>query len=182
MVVVVAAFAFGALTAALAVFGLTVNEWRDGSAAGWSETAWPFPKDLWSPGKAFRCSAARCGTEVRVFVRTKDGLCSCTAPIADDDDVDRMGDIELVAEKLTPLQPSRPVKVGPMRGRSRIYDLGPRNAMGRSAIAVAVKDRCDMIVATVVLQHDGAASYETEAVAFLNSASVLRWIEVTIGL
>ena len=69
-----------------------------------------------------------------------------------------------------------------MRGRSRVYELGPNNPLGKTAISVGVSDRCDMIVATVVLPQDAAAEFERRAMAFLSSPTMLRWAEVTLGL
>jgi hypothetical protein len=57
-----------------------------------------FPVDPWGKGKAFRCRASDCGTEVRLYVRAKIGFCNCTTGVADDEDVDRMGDLAIVGE------------------------------------------------------------------------------------
>jgi hypothetical protein len=38
-----------------------------------------------------------------------------------------------------------------MKGRSRAYTLTADNPPGKTAISVAFNDRCDMMVATVVL-------------------------------
>lgn len=155
---------------------------RNGPAPVWTETAWPFPLDLFGRGKAFHCSRADCGADIRLYIRPKIGFCDCATGVADDDDLDRMGDLRLVAETTTPLLPGRPVAVGPLRGRSRIYELGPRPPGGRAAISIAVNDRCDMIVATAVLPDRGAENFEPQVIAFLNSEPMLRWVEVTLGL
>ena len=47
----------------------------------WQEVAWPFPMDQWGKGKAFRCKATDCGTEVNVYVRAKIGFCNCTSGV-----------------------------------------------------------------------------------------------------
>ena len=31
---------------------------------GWREIAWPFPRDGWPAGRAFRCDTALCGDEL----------------------------------------------------------------------------------------------------------------------
>src|SRR3712207_1789691 len=84
----------------------------------WTETTWTLPKDPWGRGKAFRCSASSCGTEVVVHVRAKIGLCGCVTSI-DDDDVDRMSDIDLMAPERSSLGPGRSFKGRWMSGRSR---------------------------------------------------------------
>jgi hypothetical protein len=75
----------------------------------------------------------------------------------------------------------REIVVGHMRGRSRAYML-PAHSPGKTAISVAFNDRCDMVVATAVLPHDRPAAIEPGIIAFLNSGTVLRWAEATLGL
>jgi hypothetical protein len=45
-------------------------------------------------------------------------------------------------------------------------------------LSVAFNDRCDMIVATVVLPHDRPAAIEPAIMEYLNSGTVLRWAEI----
>jgi hypothetical protein len=33
----------------------------------WTEAHWPFPVDPWGKGKAFRCKALDCGSEVHLY-------------------------------------------------------------------------------------------------------------------
>src|SRR5437588_10352622 len=65
----------------------------------WSEASWPFPIDQWGRGKAFQCKAADCGTEVTVYIRAKIGFCNCTTGVADDDELDRISDFDLVGNQ-----------------------------------------------------------------------------------
>jgi hypothetical protein len=53
--------------------------------------------------------------------------------------------------------------------------------VSKTPISVAFNDRCDMIVATVVLPHDQPAMIEPSVMEFLNSGTVLRWAEITLG-
>ena len=92
-IVAVAAFALGGLVGAYAL--LAEHPVERGKAAGavrpaWTEVHWPFALDQWGKGKAFRCKAADCGTEVNIYLRAKLGLCNCTTGVADDEDLDRM--------------------------------------------------------------------------------------------
>ena len=148
----------------------------------WNEVQWPFPIDQWGRGKAFRCKPADCGTEVRLYLRAKLGFCDCTTGVADDDDLDRMSDFDLVGGGVSPLGAGQPIAVGAMQGRSRAYALTARNTTGRTAISVAFNDRCDMVSAIAVLPHDRPGPIEPRIVAFLNSPVVLRWVETTLGL
>ena len=148
----------------------------------WTEGRWPFPADPWGKGKAFRCKAADCGGEVDVYLRAKLGFCNCTTGVADDGDLERMGDLDLIGGEATALGPGRPITVGSMQGRSRAYALTARDRRGKSAVAIAFNERCDMIAATAVLQDVRPATIEPAIVAFLNSPTVLRWAEAALGL
>ena len=169
------------LAVMLAWSGLPQHAAATAIAPVWTEIAWPFPTDPWGKGKAFRCRAADCGAEVNVYLRAKIGFCNCTTGVADDDDVDRMGDLVLVGEA-SPLGAGRPISIAWMKGRSRAYTLNARNPPGKTAISVAFNERCDMIVATAVLGHDRPAATEPSVIEFLNGNTVMRWAEVTLGL
>ena len=69
-----------------------------------------------------------------------------------------------------------------MKGRGRAYTLTARNPPGKTAISAAFNDRCDMIVATVILPHDPPATIEPGVIEFLNRGTVLHWAEVTLGI
>ena len=98
------------------------------------------------------------------------------------DDLDRMGDLDLIGAEVSPLGAGRPITIAWMKGRSRAYTLTARNPQGKTAISVAFNDRCDMMVATVVLPHDRPATVEAGVIEFLNSVTVLHWAEVTLGI
>jgi hypothetical protein len=49
-------------------------------------------------------------------------------------------------------------------------------------LSVGFNDRCDAIVATAVLGEGRPGAIEPAVLAFLNSRTVLRWAEVTLGL
>ena len=60
---------------------------RGGAAmARWQEISWPFPRDGWPAGRAFRCVS--CGERggIELYVRPKIGFCNCTTGVADDDE------------------------------------------------------------------------------------------------
>jgi hypothetical protein len=148
----------------------------------WTDVQWPFPLDQWGPGKAFRCAPADCGTEVDLYLRAKLGFCDCTLGVADDTELDRMSDFDLIGNHVSPLGAGRPITVAWMKGRSRAYTMTARNPPGKTAISVAFSDRCDMISAIAVLPHDRPAKIEPSIIEFLNSRTVLQWAEVTLGL
>src|SRR5262249_62020326 len=94
----------------------------------------------------------------------------------------RRGAFDLVGGEFFPLGAGRPISIGWMKGRSRAYALPAHNSLGRSAISLAFNDRCDMIVATVVLPHDRPATIEPSVIEFLNSRTVLYWAEQALGI
>jgi hypothetical protein len=148
----------------------------------WVEMTWPFPMDQWGTGRAFACKAADCGSEVKLYLRAKLGSCNCTTGVADDADLDRMSDFDLVGGGVSPLGAGRPITIAWMKGRSRAYALAARNRPGKSAISVVFNDRCDMIVATVVLPHDRPETIESGVMEFLNSRPVVHWAELALGI
>jgi hypothetical protein len=186
-IVVAAAFGLGGVVGA---FALLAGNWAldDGAAAAnprrpvWTEVQWPFPMDQWGKGKAFRCKAADCGAEVNLYLRAKLGSCNCTTGVADDAELDRMSDFDLVGGEISPLGAGRPITIAWMKGRSRAYTLTARKPPGKTALSVAFNDRCDMVVATAVLPHDRPAMIEPGVLAFLNGSTVLGWAEVALGL
>jgi len=86
---------------------------------GWREIAWPFPRDGWPAGRAFHCAAEACGDEVEVYVRPKIGFCNCDTGVADDDEVDRVGDLDLMSERFVPIEAGQVIRVADMPGRIR---------------------------------------------------------------
>jgi hypothetical protein len=180
--IAVAVASLGCLLAATAAwFGLPRHAAATATVPVWTEVAWPFPIDQWGKGKAFRCKAADCGAEVKIYLRAKIGFCNCTTGVADDEDLDRMGDLFLVGE-VSPLGQGRPIGIASMNGRSRAYTINARNPPGKTVISVVLNERCDMIAATAVLGHDRPAATEPSVIEFLNSKPVMRWAEVALGL
>jgi hypothetical protein len=143
----------------------------------WTEIAWPFPADPWGKGRAFRCKPADRGAAVSLYVRPKLGFCNCMTGIAEDDDLDRMGDLALVGAEPAPLGEGRAVAVGWMKGRARAYAQGDR-----TVLSVAFNDRCDMMAATAVVAQPAPVSLEARVLAFLNSAPMLDWTKQKLGI
>jgi hypothetical protein len=147
---------------------------------GWREIAWPYPRDAWPAGRAFRCDSELCGDETEVYVRPKIGFCNCDSGVADDDEVDRVADLDLISQRFVPLEPGRPVQIAGMKGRSRTYDLTMTDGSQHAAIGIAVSHRCDLLVA--VAQGKGAASgIERVALEFLATGEMTRWMISAMG-
>jgi hypothetical protein len=142
---------------------------------GWREIAWPFPRDGWPAGRAFHCDGKSCGDEVELYVRPKIGFCNCDNGVADDDEVDRVADLDLISERFVPLEPGRVTRVADMSGRLRTYDLNMADGSRHAAIGIAVSHRCDLLVA--VAQGSGdARTVERAAQQFLASGDMARWM------
>jgi len=148
----------------------------------WTEVKWPFPTDEWGEGKAFRCGADTCGTEISVYIRAKIGFCNCTTGVSDDDELDRLSDYRLMGDKPSVLGRGHPIKVAWMDGRSRSYAVDKAGNSTHSALAIAFNDHCDAVVATAVIAQDRPAAAEPLVAAFLNSQTIVRWTKTTLGL
>jgi hypothetical protein len=147
--------------------------------AVWTETTWPFPVDQFGGGWAFQCKAANCGTNVNLYLRPKIGFCNCQTGVADDEELDRVGDVDLVGSGGPALSPGRPIAVGSMKGRSRGYKIGGPSA--KSVLSIAFNSRCDVTVATVVADGDPVAQ-EQAVLEFLSGDLVTHRIEEVLGL
>ena len=148
----------------------------------WTETRWPFPIDQWGTGRAYICKAADCGREVTLYLRAKLGFCNCTTGVADDEELERVSDLEFAGAQRATLGDGRPITVHWMKGRSRSYDVRDRAVAAKSALAIAFNDRCDAIVATALIQGDRPDGQEPAVLEFLNGARVRNWAETALGI
>jgi hypothetical protein len=149
------------------------------AAAGWQEIAWPFPRDGWPAGRAFRCAAALCGGEIELYVRPKIGFCNCDSGVADDDEVDRVADLDLISEKFVALEPGNAVQVAGMSGRIRHYSLQMQDGSRHTAAGLAVSRRCDLLVA-VAQGKSEATGVQRAALGFLARGDVAHWMTVAL--
>jgi len=141
----------------------------------WQEIAWPFPRDGWPAGRAFHCASELCGDDVELYVRPKAGFCNCDSGVADDDEVDRVTDLDLMSERFVALEPGKAIRIAEMPGRLRAYDLQMADGSRHAAIGIAVSRRCDLLVA--VAQGKGAApGIQRVALDFLASNDMTRWM------
>jgi hypothetical protein len=145
----------------------------------WTASAWPFPIDQWGQGWAFQCKAADCGIDVNLYLRPKIGFCNCQTGVADDEELDRVSDVDLVGSEGAALGPGRPITVHWMKGRSRGYKVSSPST--KPVLSLAFNNRCDVIVATVVAGDEPVAQ-EQAVLKFLNGDFVLHWTEAILGL
>jgi hypothetical protein len=182
-IVIVAAAVFVAAVSGYAAFlaaGPAADTHRLSSRGPvWTEISWPFPVDQWGGGWAFQCKAADCGVDVKVYLRPKIGFCNCQTGVADDEELDRVGDVDIVGSEGSALGPGRPIAVRSMKGRSRGYKVAAPSA--RSVLSLAFNSRCDVTVATVVADGDPVAQ-EQAVLEFLNGDLVVHRVEEVLGL
>jgi len=148
---------------------------RSGTVSTWREIAWPFPRDGWPAGRAFHCDAAVCGDEVELYVRPKIGFCNCDSGVADDDEVDRVADLDLMSQRFVPREAGNVIRIAEMSGRSRSYDLAMADGSRHAAVGFALSRRCDLLVAVAQGRGD-APAVQRAALEFLGSREMGRWM------
>lgn len=182
-------FGWIAFVSGVVVFGVYCGISRQtaplSGAAAWQEIAWPFPRDAWPPGKAYRCAADECKGD-EVYVRPKIGFCNCTTGVDGDDEVDRVTDLDLISERFAPLQAGKEISFAGMAGRMRYYTLQLPDGTTRQAAGFAVSHRCDVIVAVLQRMSPASASppetqIEVSALTLLSSKEVADWLNSTLG-
>src|SRR5712671_3534442 len=170
--ITLAVLALGALS------GVAAYENAMPRAGDWQEIAWPFPRDGWPAGRAFRCGAGACG-DVEVYVRPKKGFCNCDTGVTDDEEVDLVADLDLMSERFAPRETGHVVRVADMPGRIRAYDLDMQDGSRRAAIGIAVSRHCDLLVA--VAQGKGPTrDLQRVTLEFLGASEMTGWMRVAM--
>ena len=135
----------------------------------WKPMPWPFLRDGWPNGIAFDCPT--CGGGLSLFVRVKVGFCDCSRGVSDDDEIDRVGDVDLVDPDFRPDGAGRVEQVAGVRGRLRLYKARDRNI----ATLAAGRD-CNAIVATAVSSNEIGPERVAMSLAQLSGPDVLHFI------
>ncbi|WP_024518936.1 hypothetical protein [Bradyrhizobium sp. Tv2a-2] len=175
--IAIAALVFGALSG-VAAYQKVRPQGADDVDRHWQEIAWPYPRDGWPAGRAFRCDG--CTEPIEIYVRPKIGFCNCDTGVADDDEVDRVADLDLISDRFAPLAPGQVIRVADLRGRVRAYDLDMPGGARHAAIGIAVSHRCDLLVA-VAQGRAHADELQREAVAFLTTERMKHWTMAALG-
>jgi hypothetical protein len=134
----------------------------------WAEVKWPFAVDQWGSGRAYTCRAADCGADLTLYLRAKIGFCNCRG-IENDEELERVSDLELISDRYSVSGPSRPISVAAMQGRSRPFAVSNSFGSGGDALAIAFHDRCDLVVATAVFRSGRTSEVELAVLRFLNT-------------
>jgi hypothetical protein len=147
----------------------------------WQEIAWPYPRDAWPPGRAFRCASCGEGGEaVELYVRPKIGFCNCDTGVADDDEVDRVADLDLISARFVPTAEGKFVSLTDLAGRARSYQLKMPDGSDHAAVGIALSHRCDLLVA-VVQGRANAADLKRAALDYLASSKIHHWMLASLG-
>jgi hypothetical protein len=141
----------------------------------WTEFQWPFLLDQWGIGRAFVCKPADCGTEVKVYLRPKNGFCNCAPGDIDDEELDRVGDTQLIAPETLASGRGRSIEIAWMKGRSRVFEKA--DTTQARVLSIAFHDGCDLIVAVAALAPGNSDATEPTVIAFLNSDRMVRWLK-----
>ena len=149
--------------------------------AGWREIAWPFPRDAWPAGKAFRCDGPSCGGDAVLSVRVKLGFCNCTGGIRDDDEVDNVADVDMITPDFVATGPGDTIKVAHFSGRIRTYEYGAPNQKRRTALGVALAHNCDLIAVSVNSPMVDASALREQAMLRLGAQDVIKWVNRQLG-
>lgn len=161
-----------ALVVGLAGFseiGHLYRAWMAEFGPGWKPIRWPFPRDAWPPGRAWR------NQDLEVYVRPKLGFCSnCDTGVVEDSEVDRVTDLDLLDPQFTPVQPGKRIRITDLFGRARLYKL-TKDGSPRFAEGIAVNYKCDLVVAVVIGKVDDEATRKS-AHQFLESNTVQVWL------
>jgi hypothetical protein len=166
--------------AAFAAGSLLASGFRSRSnppaAPAWQEISWPFPRDAWPAGRAFRCKAAECGAGVELYVRPKIGFCNCTVGVADDEEVDRVSDLDLAGANFLSAEPGQEIAFAGMPGRARRYLLQTGDGGTGAALAFAVSRQCDVVVALAKGPAASSSRMRRLALDLLSSAPLAAWL------
>ena len=160
----------------------TVHAMPAPDRAVWVESQWPFPMDQWGEGKAFQCKAADCGSAINLYIRAKVGFCSSTLGVADDDELDRLSDFDLMEGRAAPLTRGHEIKIAGMKGRIRSYVVTTLSRPRTYAFSIAFNSNDDAVVATALFEDAQLAATESIVIQFLSGEIVQRWVTVTLGL
>jgi hypothetical protein len=172
---VIALVGLGAIAGSLPLFGPGVQPTAPVELRpAWTEFQWPFLLDKWGIGRAFVCKPADCSSEVKVYLRPKNGFCNCAPGDIDDQELDRVGDTQLIAPETVASNRGRSVEIAWMKGRSRSF--GTADTTPARLLSIAFHDGCDLIVAVATFEPENDAA-EPAVIAFLNSDRVVRWLK-----
>ncbi len=151
------------------------------STPDWQEIAWPFARDAWPKGRAFRCTSSACGGRLEVYLRPKIGLCNCATGVSGDAEVDAVSDVDLMSDDFVPLSNGERVEFAGMKGISRPYQLKLAGGTERRAAGVALQHRCDLVAAASLGEAAGSPQANAAFSALIEQPGVMNWLLDQMG-
>ena len=142
----------------------------------WREAQWSPPIDIWGVGKAWTCTGETCPSGAKLFARTKVGFCNCYTGVADDTEIDLIGDVDIHGDTFTPDRPGTTAELGPLKGRKRPFTLPNRWFGTTHVLSVVVALDCKAVVATIVSSAPIDQNLETAALAVLKDKPFQDWL------
>ncbi|HSP50712.1 MAG TPA: hypothetical protein VLN61_11140 [Pseudolabrys sp.] len=85
--------------------------------------------DQWGEGKAFQCKAADCGVELNLYIRLKIGFCSSSTGVVDDNELERLSDLDFMNGPGVALGEGHEINVAWMKGLLRAYAIASAAAL-----------------------------------------------------
>jgi hypothetical protein len=147
----------------------------------WQEIAWPFGRDAWPVGRAFRCASAACGGAQEVYLRPKVGLCDCTRGVTGDAEVDAVSDIDLITDDFVPRADGQRVKMGGLVGIARPYLLRLPGGRQGNAAGIVLSHRCDLVATASAGESAGQAAALKAIADLLSRRDIGKWLERQFG-
>ena len=98
--------------------------------------------------------------------------------MVEDSEVDQVTDVDLLDEKFTPVGAGSRIRITDLFGRSRLYNIATKDGT-RTAWAIAVNYKCDLIVALAVGRLDDPAM-QKDVRAFLESDTVQVYVNAAL--
>jgi len=144
------------------------------AVSAWSESPWNMPLDNWGEGRAWHATAPD-GADLRLFARTKSGFCNCYSGVANDDEIDRIGDVDLHGDDFTPVAAGTETSIGALAGRKQLFRTRGRWTSGRYVLSIVAATDCKAIVATIVSNETISSDAEATAVALLTGEEFRQW-------
>jgi hypothetical protein len=146
------------------------KDWMAEHGPGWHPIDWPFIRDGFPPGLAWR------NGDLRVYVRPKLGFCgNCDTGVVSDDEVDQVTDIDLLDEHFTPVGPGQRIEVTDLVGRARLYNVATDKGTA-SAWGIAVNYKCDLVVVVAMGKGIEDEAVRKEVHRFIESNTVQVWV------
>jgi len=146
---------------------------REEELTGWRRIAWPFPRDAFPAGRAWKRD------QTEVYIRPKLGFCgNCETGVVEDSEVDRVSDVDLLDVHFAAVREGRSIHLTDLAGRARLYRVR-QGGRERLVEGIAVSYKCDLVVALVVAPSADDALLKA-AHRFLETNTVQVWINALL--